>query len=33
MPTMVSTSILAVVDDGADESVDPNPVIPMVGAN
>jgi hypothetical protein len=24
---------LAVFDEGADESVDPDPVVPMVGAN
>jgi hypothetical protein len=33
MLTMVSMSILAVVGDGAGESVDPDPVVPMVGAN
>jgi hypothetical protein len=30
---MVSMSILAVVDDGAGESVDPDPIIPTVGVN
>jgi hypothetical protein len=33
MPTMVSMSILVVVDDGAGESVDPDPVVPTVCAN
>jgi hypothetical protein len=33
MPTMVSMSILAVVGDGAGESIDPDPVVPTVGAN
>jgi hypothetical protein len=33
MPMMVSMSILEVVGDGAGESVDPDPVVPTVGAN
>jgi hypothetical protein len=33
MPTMVSMSILVVVGDGAGESVDPDPVVPTIGAN
>jgi hypothetical protein len=37
MPTtvsmVVSMSILALVGEGAGESVDPNPVVPTVGAN
>jgi hypothetical protein len=30
---VVSTSILALVGEGAGESVDPDPVVPTVGAN
>jgi hypothetical protein len=33
MPTVVSMLILVVVGDGAGESVDPDPVVPTVGAN
>jgi hypothetical protein len=33
MPTTVSMSFLVVVGDGASESVDPDPVVPTVGAN
>jgi hypothetical protein len=37
MPTAVSMvlamSILALVDDGAGESIDQDPIIPTVGAN
>jgi hypothetical protein len=33
MPTMVPMSILEVVGDRAGESIDPDPVVPTVGAN
>jgi hypothetical protein len=30
---VLAMSILALVDDGAGESVDPDPIVPMDGAN
>jgi hypothetical protein len=33
VPMVVSMSILALVGEGAGESVDPDPVVPTVGAN